>query len=422
MKTISINQLYVTNKELTELGYCLTKNDSGVLIYQKENDEIVFSLSDYIDIKVKTVLPNYDNCIINIVDSIRKFYGESPVYKTNEVLDKILCGKEYKHIAIMLLDGMGSYILRKNGLRSSVLTKNKLMDISAVFPPTTACAIPALSSGLLPRKTGWVGWSNYFEEINKQVVMFKNTDYFSGEKLDFNVNDKLPYKKFWDNFDTYSFELGPIWTLSSCPTFDVMCSKFLEEISKHDKTFCYMYWDNPDYTMHEHGSYSLISKNALNKLENTLNEFYEKMDEDTLIIVTADHGHIDCKAIYLSNFIDIISCLKRLPSNEGRCTFFSINENKKKRFVELFNTYFGSYFTLLTKEEFVNGRYLGYGDSYNQRLDSFIGDFVSIAKGHYYFNYNPNSFSDIDEEFLMKSHHAGMTANEMIVPLIILKK
>ena len=76
-----------------------------------------------------------------------------------------------------------------------------MCDINAVYPPTTACAVPALCSGLEPIKTGWVGWSNYFSEVNKFVVMFRNLDYFSDEPVGIDIaNDILPYKKFYQDF------------------------------------------------------------------------------------------------------------------------------------------------------------------------------------------------------------------------------
>ena len=94
----------------------------------------------------------------------------------------------------------------------------------------------------------------------------------------------------------------------------------------------------------------------------------------------------------------------------------------KNKFEKLFNLYFGSYFTLISKKEFLEEGYLGEKDTYHPRLDSFIGDFVGIAKKNYSFVFDPKLFSDEEASFVMKSHHAGITANELITPLIILAK
>ena len=94
----------------------------------------------------------------------------------------------------------------------------------------------------------------------------------------------------------------------------------------------------------------------------------------------------------------------------------------KNKFEKLFNLYFGSYFTLISKKEFLEEGYLGEKDTYHPRLDSFIGDFVGIAKKNYSFVFDPKLHQDGDSDFLMKAHHAGMTANELMIPLIILAK
>lgn len=421
MEQISINDLPRLKKKFD--GYKLSFNENGIVKFTHQDDEITFELSDYINVTNKLYMPNYNNCILNIDASISKYFNEVVNYPTYKPLDDILSSKKYKHIAIMLLDGMGSYIIRKNLSEDSFINKHKVCDLNAVYPPTTACAIPALCSGFEPLKTGWVGWSNYFSEVDKFVVMFRNQEYYSGEALDINIErDILPYKKFYEGFDTYKFELGPSFHPSNCQTFEEMCDRYVLEIKDKESSFCYMYWSEPDTIMHINGAYSSEAKEMLKKMDEALNKLNKEISDDTLIIITADHGHIDVNPIYLANFKDILSMLKRMPSNEGRCAFFSVKDNKKKSFEKLFISYFGDYFSLLKKEEFIEEGYLGDKKIINHKIDSFIGDYVAIAKKNYYFNFSP-IVSNVDEdEMVFKSHHAGITANEMVIPFIVMKK
>lgn len=422
MKKISINDLPRIKKELA--GYNLTSNENGIVKFNSKNDEILYQLSDYITTNNKLYMPNYNNSILNIDASISKYYGITPKYETYSQLDSILESKKYKHIAIMLLDGMGSYIVRNNLDDNSFLKTHKICDLNAVYPPTTACAVPALCSGIEPLQTGWVGWSNYFEEINKFVVMFRNTEYFSGELVDIDIEkDILPYKKFYQDFDTNVFELGPSFTPSNCQTFEEVCERYLKEIKTKDKSFCYMYWGEPDTTMHINGAYSKEAKKVLSDMDETLKKMEGNLPKDTLVVITADHGHIDVKPIYLANFTDILSLLERLPSNEGRCAFFNVKSFKKKKFEKLFNEYFSDYFTLIKKKDFIEEGYLGNNISEeNYKLKSFIGDYVAIAKKNYYFNFDPITSCEAQDEMIFKSHHAGITANEMVIPFIVMKK
>lgn len=416
MKKITINDLSRLNRD-SKIIY----NQNGIV---KLKNNSSYQLEDYFNYAYKCIKPNYDNSILKVDSSIRKYYGLESQRDSFFLLDNLLQNGKYKHVAIMLLDGMGSDIIENNLDENSFIRQNKLGNLSAVFPPTTACAIPALCSGKEPVETGWVGWSNYFEEVDKFVVMFRNEEYFTGEKLNINIEkDILPYKKFYEDFPIHTFELGPSFTPSNCQSFEEMCERYVLETKKHESSFCYMYWGEPDTTMHINGAYSKEAKELLGKMDKTLQKMNQEISSDTLVIITADHGHIDVKPIYLANFTDILSLLKRVPSNEGRCAFFKVKKFKHKKFVKLFNTYFGAYFTLLTKDEFIEEGYLGENVSnQNPKLSSFIGDYVAIAKSNYYFNYSLNCYSEDQDEMLFKSHHAGITENEMVIPLILMKK
>lgn len=420
METISINDLYNLKESLGKKGYTFKENTNGKLVFFNNENTLEFLLNDYIDIQHKLLMPNYENCILNVVASVEKHYGFTPKYKTNSKIDEILNSKKYKHIAIMILDGMGSYIMRKNLSDESFLQTNKICDIRAVFPSTTACAIPATCSGLEPLKTGWVGWENYFKEIKEYVVMFRNIEYFSSKPLNINIErDILPYKKFYEKFNTNTFDLGPSFTPSNCKTIEELCNKYIQKTNELDSSFAYLYWDNPDMAMHEFGSYSQEAKNVLNNIDKALKDMSEKLSDDTLIIATADHGHIDCNPIYISKFKDIMSTLTRLPGNEGRAAFFKVTPFKKRKFEKLFNNYFGNYFALIKRKDFIEEGYLGPNyQEVNSHVIDFIGDYVAIAKSTYYFDFTP----DGNPNFIMKSHHAGITANEMVIPLIKIVK
>lgn len=59
-------------------------------------------------------------------------------------------------------------------------------------------------------------------------------------------------------------------------------------------------------------------------------------------------------------------------------------------------------------------------DKINSRLNSFLGDYIACATGNYYFDYLTEN--EKEQEFVMKAHHAGLTIDEMLIPLIVYKK
>ena len=129
MEKISINDLPKIKNELK--GYRLTYNQEGIVKFVSSNDIKEYELEDYITINEKLYMPNYDNCILNIDASLCKYYGIEPKYKTFTELDSVLEGKKYKHIAIMLLDGLGSYILRNNLLDNSFRYAKNVIEITS---------------------------------------------------------------------------------------------------------------------------------------------------------------------------------------------------------------------------------------------------------------------------------------------------
>lgn len=60
--------------------------------------------------KNKIVLPDYENSILNLMNSILHYYHVETKYKGLDVLDKRL-EKEYQNIVLIILDGMGDTIL-----------------------------------------------------------------------------------------------------------------------------------------------------------------------------------------------------------------------------------------------------------------------------------------------------------------------
>ena len=67
------------------------------------------------------LLPDYKNCIVNLPNSILKYFGCGTAGDTLPALDKYL-DKKYKNIIVLVLDGMGSSVLCR-GLDNSHLLR-----------------------------------------------------------------------------------------------------------------------------------------------------------------------------------------------------------------------------------------------------------------------------------------------------------
>lgn len=101
--------------------------------------------------KDNIVLPDYENSILNLINSILHYYHLETKYKGIDVLDKRL-ERKYKNIVLIILDGMGENILNTfspNGF----FKKHEEKKITSIYPSTTTAAMTTYYSGKPPIET-----------------------------------------------------------------------------------------------------------------------------------------------------------------------------------------------------------------------------------------------------------------------------
>lgn len=109
---------------------------------------------------------NYNECITNLACSIRKYFGLKFKHNTLEYVDKLLSEKNPKNVVVILFDGMGSRILKRNLDKNAFLVKHMAKEITTVFPATTTAATTSMRTGLNPVEHGYLGW--YTNHLIKQ--------------------------------------------------------------------------------------------------------------------------------------------------------------------------------------------------------------------------------------------------------------
>ncbi len=368
---------------------------------------------------------NYNECITNVACSVLKYFDCEYHHQTIPILDEILNKKKPQNVILMLFDGLGSKMLEHSLDKDSFLIKNKIKDITSVFPSTTASSTLSAQTGLNPSEHGWLGWSNYISPINSIMYLFWESEKGKREKREDFIKIKeefLSPKKLVDIIkekgnDTYAISPYDEYKYKRLSQMLYSIREKLE-VKNGKKKFMYVYNPEPDSTMHRTGWDSNESKEMILERNNALEEFYNKhLDKETIIIIVADHGHINAENIYLTDYPDIKELMEVSIFGEDRCPMFKVKEGKKEKFKELFEKYFGKYFYLFSKEEIKNRKIFG-DISYqeNKLFDSSLGDFIAINKG------NENKVILDENDFAMDSVHGGNSDNEVYIPLIVLSK
>jgi predicted AlkP superfamily pyrophosphatase or phosphodiesterase len=124
--------------------------------------------------------PDYNNSILNVTATLLKHYHAPTIYNAIPELEEEL-KKNYNHVVLVLLDGMGKNIIEEHLEKDAFLRHYNKKWITSIFPPTTVAATNAVLSGLPPISSGYLGWIQYFKNEDSNVAVFLNHDYYHPE-------------------------------------------------------------------------------------------------------------------------------------------------------------------------------------------------------------------------------------------------
>ena len=380
--------------------------------------------------KQNIYFPNYDKSILALSSSILKKYNIPTHHRSLPKLDELL--KKYKNIVLIIFDGMGKNILEHHLGENSFLRKKTDDTLSSVYPPTTTAATNSIHSGLAPIEHGWLGWMQYFKEHDQIIELFTNKAFYTQQPLDITPVSKefLDYQDIYSKIcekhpQVYFERIFPSWYPNGVSSVKELRQRIVQALKTHDQNIILGYWTDPDSTIHHNGCFTKKINDIMQNINLEMENLSKEIDEETLVLITADHGIIDIQAVFINDFEGIEECLKRPPTMELRTTSFFIKEDKKEKFKNLFEKYFKEDFLLFSHDEFIQSGLLGNGEIH-PKVHDFIGDFVSVGFGKRALTYYDKSSPNVDQfkKYLLSftSDHAGISKEEMEVPLIIFKK
>ena len=226
---------------------------------------------------MKIVYPDYSNNLVNLMNSIRRFYNLDLTNTTLKSADRILDKSKYNKIVLILLDGMGTKIIDKHLKDSSFFKTHKIQDLTSTFPSTTVAATTCVRSTYTPIETGYLGWHQYLKDIDKDLIVFNNKEYYTNNLFPFNPFKKdMPYKTLSKQLNEKGIDSVEIFpnlnekNTIKCKSFN----SFIRNILKYNKSksFIYAYWGEPDSSLHKYGTDSKKITKILNRFDRKLND------------------------------------------------------------------------------------------------------------------------------------------------------
>ncbi|MGC8581031.1 MAG: alkaline phosphatase family protein [Thermoplasmata archaeon] len=383
------------------------------------------------------VLPYYDGMsIANLSSSLLGHFGITP----NGLLPPLNIKSfenaliNSKNIILFIIDGLG-YEFFKEYIKTKNVNFN-LVPITSVFPSTTASAMVSLNTGTSPSQHGITGYTMYmpyqkciYNMINYRVIYRED---FTQKRFDI-TRGFLQYP----NMHSYLINRG-IKTIvfNRMGLVDTPLSNYIYSNvigyenfpnaliailniinSFHDDLFAItIYTDKIDSTLHHYG----FGQEVISEMDNIFYYIYElteklKQDvrKDTLIIITADHGHIPFyeKKVYSFLTGGVSQYLRLPPTGDPRSIFLHFDDEFYNHVKDILTRESPFKFEVKSKDEAI--KLLG-PVPYHKELFSRIGNMLLLPEyGASYI------YPGLHEGYgVMKSGHGGLTRGEMLVPLV----
>lgn len=356
---------------------------------------------------------DYESGLLQVSAAIHNYYGIDTGYCADETVSAWLKDHGFRCLIVLLVDAMGSFILNALLDRDTFLHQYKSKSVMTVFPPTTTAATTSLLTGKSPAENGWIGWNQYFDELDDEVILFLEQSYYGKNQYPGFIRKKLPVTWIMDKLRLRGIHAESVWPSfgkeNPCHTFAELCDKTRELSYRQDVRFIYAYWDGFDDLMHMNGTKAPVVHKTLRHIDEEITHMAYNLPEDTGLLVLADHGMTDITTYDISTDKELCATFRHKPALEQRATAFYIREDRFSQFEELFAKRFGTAFTLLRQQEVLHNKVFGPGIM-ERHVPQFAGDYLAIANTPLSFTYGKKP---------MKAHHAGGMADEVMIPLIL---
>lgn len=357
---------------------------------------------------------------------------------------------EIKNVILLLIDGFGYHQLKRYSKCPFIERLEKrgdIVPISTLFPSTTAASVTTINSGLTPQEHGLMEWRLYMEEVDGIVVTLPFHLYgdsrnnsltkigvspeilFSGESLHTRLHNRgmkthsiLHHSYAESPYSKISQKHSDIVEYVDASDMVVQLRERLK--NNRSSAYFYVYYDILDQMCHRYGPHSDAHRASINGLMHLLKtELLDKADrraaEKTVLIVTADHGHVRMDSnttIYLNQCPDLddafavspVSGKPILPWGSPRDVFMKVKEDRVDETIASLHRFLDGRAAVLKSQEEADNGLFGIGTEHAQ-FRSRIGNILIVPYEDETVWYMHPGF----DRMIRRGMHGGMSPEEM---------
>lgn len=377
------------------------------------------------------VRPDYaGGGLVNLMSSIAgALGGSSPYLPLTALPPEALSGA--RHLVLLVVDGLGHDFLCG---RDGALRRHLLGPLTSVFPSTTASAIPTFLTGLAPQQHGLTGWNMYFREIGAIVAPLPfrvRTGRHALREAGVTPAQLFGLAPLFDRLPLPSHVVSPRQIVHS--DFNVALSgkarrhayESLDEMAaviaallriSAERSYVHAYWPQIDTLAHEFGVHSAPVAEAFAALDAAFARLLDVAQETrSRIVVTADHGFVDAdETIDLDDHPDLRETLLLPLCGEPRVAYAYLRSGREAQFEAYIRAHLADRVHVLRSEDLVRQGWLGPGAAHPGLRDR-LGDFVLVPRGRAILR----DWLQGEARYTHVGMHGGLSAAEMIVPLVV---
>ncbi len=383
------------------------------------------------------IIPDYEgNSIVNLVSTIIAAEGHDPEHAVLRDIDATHWG-DYKNIVLIVLDGLGDHFL-KNKFPDSFLNRHRVRRMTSVFPTTTAAAITSFLSAQTPIEHAITGWYMYLRELGAASVIlpfkprYGKTSY---DKEGVDVSKILDFDRAFSHIYRKKCYVTPSHLIGSAYTnYSGIDSEkfgynsfngFFQQLSRavrhsEEKKYVYAYWSKVDALMHKHGTFSKEVADHFQELDQRIERFVNNVkNDDTLVLITADHGLIDTtpiRALSVDDYPRLKDFLILPLCGEPRVCYAYVRSGKTFDFLHYMEDNLANVCKIITRDEAIQSGVYGEGIP-GMKFRDRIGDFILLMNENYVLK--DHVLGEVPPNFI--GYHGGLSEEELFVPLIMIK-
>lgn len=397
--------------------------------------------------------PAYDGLsIANLPAAVCAWLGAPPLPRAAPALDERIRAAlpgPFRRVIVGVIDGLGLDLLQSaldspdpdlQGWRD-LAREGLLAPLTSIVPSTTAAALVTLWTGATPAAHGVLGYEMFLKEYSLTANMILHApaayqgDVGSLARAGFDPRAFLPVPTLGPHLtgqgvSVYAYQhasimqsglstmLFPSAVLRPALTFGDICYQVAARIQAEpaERAYHYFYWSALDDLMHRYAPQDVRVRREMAGLALHLGVFLRSLPRDgqTLLLITADHGHIATPPhadFDLSQHPELTACLTLLPSGENRLPLVFLRSGREGDFLRYLETHWDGTFQSVSAREWIDSGWMGEPAHRHPRLEDRAGDRVVIPPPGAYWRW-------FERPVLLLGRHGGLTETEMVPALL----